>query len=280
MSKKIVVRHYSKYCSGGGAFIAAKRLHEAMNTSNSSPFISYFADSKLIQPLYSTRLSRWLSPKVSHTVSKLLSYNKNYFNSFPALGFLGKMNYELPSEGVSHLHWVADGFLHPEYITALPGKLVWTLHDSWPFLGAEHHPISLNDFSFHDYYISRRSNSVLSRYSVDNFVLRLKRKIASRSVCLLAPSTWMKSQVRLSPLFADSRCEVIPNIIPDAFCLTPKAFAREKLELPKDKPIVICSTYNSGDKAKGGDLLEPSIRRVVTTFSTEFLLIQLIIKNY
>src|SRR5699024_7725510 len=37
-----------------------------------------------------------------------------------------------------HLHWVGGDFLRIEDLPSLQVPIVWTLHDMWPFCGAEH----------------------------------------------------------------------------------------------------------------------------------------------
>ena len=39
---------------------------------------------------------------------------------------------------IFHFHWIADGFINPEFLTHFPGKVVWTLHDMWPLTGGCH----------------------------------------------------------------------------------------------------------------------------------------------
>jgi glycosyltransferase involved in cell wall biosynthesis len=199
--------------------------------------------------------SWWLSkPQKSpnsftHSVAALPSRFDRYLNTFDAQ--------------VLHLHWVQDEFISVEAIGRLRKPLVWTLHDSWPFCGSEHHPDGADDRRFRQGY--RADNRPIDHggCDLDRWTWCRKRRAWSRllpRLQLVAPSRWMAEQVASSALFSGVPCHVIPNAVPDAFRPLPRHLARELLGWPQHKPLLLFGAISgTSDFNKGFDLLQAAL---------------------
>ena len=83
--------------------------------------------------------------------------------AYPNTGLLKEINNNQSFEKITHLHWLGDNTISIEEVGKLKGPIFWTLHDQWPFCGAEHytHPpfnkegLQINDFRYRQNYSSK-----------------------------------------------------------------------------------------------------------------------------
>jgi glycosyltransferase involved in cell wall biosynthesis len=166
---------------------------------------------------------------------------------------------------IVHLHWVGAGMLRIEDMPALCSKypVVWTLHDMWPFCGAEH--CAYSEDRWRDGY-ERANRSPLARgIDLNRWVWR--RKLKSWTGCTIhtiSVSTWMNDCVGNSKLFEHIRGErtVIPNGIDTSVFANADATAAGKVKPTGAKrPYRILFGANSQtNRIKGGDLLMAALR--------------------
>jgi len=167
-----------------------------------------------------------------------------------------------------HLHWVGHDTLSIGDIGRIEKPLFWTMHDSWPACGTEHHPNPLyQDSRYRDGY--RRGSSIGSRrFDLDRLAYVLKNRLwVSQFFNFVAPSSWELGILKSSALFRDRekwRVTVIPNIVDNqVFVPKDKAAVREAIGLPS-RAIVIGfgSAYAVGADAnpKGGHLLLDALK--------------------
>ena len=166
-----------------------------------------------------------------------------------------------PSIDVVNLHWVGSDTLSLREIGAITRPVVWTMHDSWPFCGAEHHPEDADDRRFTVGYTREARRPGNSRFDLDAWVWRRKRRRFTRPFHLVGPSRWMVEQARASTLMGTWPMTVIPNPLdPVAFTRVDSALARSTLGLPIDRPVVLFGAMGGGQhRNKGWDLLQPAL---------------------
>jgi len=298
----VKILHISNYDTLGGAGIAAYRLHVALRKAgvdswmlvrrkgSNDPTVEEvgsfdpgegcllpMAGSKkkkpqqpIIQQLnncrirFMVRARGWLGAKMT----RLLSMEGCSLNIFPT-GLHKVLN--ASDVDVIHLHWINNEMISIKEIAKINKPLVWTLHDCWPFLGAEHH-------SFANYW--RRSENRDQKIEnseqpiatdnqqpatstalydmVNQWIFQKKRRLWNRlNVSFIAPSHWMAKQVRQSRLFRAAPVTVISNCLDlDVFKPMDRAECRQRSGLPKDKKLILFGAYNPRDSNKGSDLLE------------------------
>lgn len=103
------------------------------------------------------------------------------------------------------------------------------------------------------------------RMDTSAWLWRVKDWIYERArLTIVAPSTWMASLVRRSPLLSRFPVYVIPNgLDTETFRPVPKPLARERLGLGPQERVVLFSAASLLDHRKGGAVLQEAIRQAV-----------------
>ena len=152
--------HISYSDIDGGASRAAYRIHKAISKrgkyinllSEMRVLIKKSNDPSVFQNKYFT--SGKLKSKIISFLNKLhmISFRteNNVIHSPSAIKtkFLEKIYLDIKPEKdlIIHLHWIGN-LISIEEIGDIPFPIVWTIHDQWPFCGAEHYTNELNDES-------------------------------------------------------------------------------------------------------------------------------------
>lgn len=151
-----------------------------------------------------------------------------------------------------HLHWIAGGTANVRSLRAYGLPLVWTLHDMWAFTGGCHYDEDCGRFR------SRCGSCPVlgSAWSVDLARLgfdRRHRAYRGLPLSVVAPSRWLAEQARTSALLSQFSISVIPNAI-DTGIFRPisKDFARELLDLPRDRKLVLFGAAHGGAEPRKG----------------------------
>ncbi len=251
---------------GGGAAIASYRLHQGL--------VRLGVDSEMIVAQKLTDDPRVHGPQT--LVEKLMPRLAHHIDQMPRR-FLQTANQSLLSPAwigsnalkrahalkpdVINLHWVSNGFLRPEalseFTTAQQTPLVWTLHDMWAFCGAEHY--TEGDTRYVSGYTAQNRPSGETGFDLNRWAWKRKMRVFPRlqQFRVVSDSRWLGECAAESQLFRKHR--VIPinyGLDTDVFKPIPKDVARQILNLPRDKKIVLFGAINaSGDTRKGIDLL-------------------------
>jgi glycosyltransferase involved in cell wall biosynthesis len=162
---------------------------------------------------------------------------------------------------IINLHWVGNEMLRIEDFKKIQTPIVWTLHDMWPFSGAEHYITEGPKRYIGGYDIEERAPCD-SGPDIDRWVWKRKCKHWKYiNFTLVCPSQWIAEEAGKSFLFKNKRIEVIPNGI-DVSKIKPikKKIARELLSLPQDKKLILFGAMGStSDRRKGFRLLEKTM---------------------
>jgi glycosyltransferase involved in cell wall biosynthesis len=159
---------------------------------------------------------------------------------------------------IIHLHWINQGMLSVKEIgriLASGKKVVWTMHDMWPFTGICHH--AENCTNYHRECGRCPYLVAPSRNDLSNKIFKQKQTTYSLGkITFVACSNWLKDLAEKSPLTTAHRVISIPNPI-DTRHYRPidKIGTRKKLQLPLDKKIVLFAAVKTSDKRKGSDYL-------------------------
>ena len=169
-----------------------------------------------------------------------------------------------PSD-VAHLHWINGAFLSVEQIGKITKPLVWTMHDMWPFCGAEHLSPDAPDARWRTGYIP---SAAVAGFDVDRWTWKRKMRSWRQTIQVVTPSRWLADCVRTSMLMGQMPIHVIPNPL-DVTVYKPldKVQARLMLNLPLDRKLVLFGAIKGTQLTyKGWDLLMPALASVGNTF--------------
>lgn len=209
---------------------------------------------------------------------KILAKISPYLNSFPIRRYLNWKNIVfspafapdcLVSQiqklfpDIIHLHWVAGGFLRIETIKKINKiPVVWTLHDMWAFTGGCHYCGSCLRYQEN----CGRCPQLFSiqDHDISQSLWRKKKKFwANLNMTLVAPSAWMASCAKASSLFQDLRIEVIPyGLDTQIFKPIPKKTAREILNIPLDKKMILFGACEPSNPRKGFKHLQGALEKI------------------
>ena len=142
--KVLIVSTHEKL---GGAAIAASRLFEALNKNGVDTRMLVLnkqsSNPKVLQ------VGSKLMNKVRFTVERAVIFIKNGFSkknlfdiSIANTGVRITDHPEFKQADIIHLHWINQGMLSINEIGEIlvtGKKIVWTMHDMWPFTGICHH---------------------------------------------------------------------------------------------------------------------------------------------
>jgi glycosyltransferase involved in cell wall biosynthesis len=206
---------------------------------------------------------KWRHKKTFST-SNLIFHSENLLTHVD-IDYINNSDFDLV-----HLHWINDDFISIEDIARINKPLVWTMHDSWPVCGAEHHPNILEkDERFAVGYA--RANKPATTLGTD--ICRqawLRKMVAWKNLrCyFVAPSIYEQQILVKSALahYCGLPCKVIPNVIPtQAYRPLDKKYLRKLLQIPDGKKIIgFGADHYTGDKMsiKGGNFLIKSLEKI------------------
>ena len=267
------VLHVTHSITSGGAAIAARRIFEATRTqpgihahlittsplphSLTDPHITYF------QPK-----NQRVNAKVE-TLALRLQKSINPAHRTVGLFASGLADHILQGNwDLIHLHWVGLGTLSIKEIGQISSAVptVWTLHDSWPFCGADHPPHFENENRFISGYTPQSRLPQDSRYDLDAAVFRAKQRHWRSPITLIAPSTFMADNAKASALAKDWPITTLPHPI-DPKIFHPKGEDNRvrtlsSAGLDPSKPVVLFVSSPGSDFNKGLDLLEIAFNEI------------------
>ena len=164
---------------------------------------------------------------------------------------------------VINLHWICNGYLQIETLPKFNKPLVWTLHDMWPFTGGCNYIKDCQKFkeSCGDCpQLQSGKSSDLSRWVWERKV----KSWQNLNLTIVATSAWMADCARASSLFKHLRIETIAlGLDTEKYKPIDKRVARELLNLPQDKHLVLFGAVNAtSDPRKGFELLLSALQQI------------------
>ncbi len=255
----------------GGAAIAAVRLLRALNRNgveagllvrdrlSDNPRVSALPRSPLLR-------ARFLMERLDVVLANGLSRD-NLFAIDPATR--GTDITQLPEfrrADVVHLHWVNQGMLSlrgVRRILATGKRVVWTLHDMWPFTGICHHADACEGWLRGCGCCPLLRRPAAGDLSHRTFARKAGAYAAGR-MAFVACSDWLASLARRSPLLAGQQVESIPNPLDTAlFSPGSREEARRSLGLPQERRLILFVAYKVTDRFKGIDYLRQAVAMLV-----------------
>lgn len=164
---------------------------------------------------------------------------------------------------IVNLHWVGAETLSIREIARIEKPIIWTMHDMWPFMGAEHYDDLYHLGRWKAPYARANRPANASGPDIDALVwARKARAWANKTFHLVAPSHWLGDCAAASALMGHQPRTVIANPIDtDAFAPIDRTQARRMLGLPDDRKLVLFGALGAtSDRRKGYDLLVAALQ--------------------
>lgn len=270
------VFHFSSSSSEGGAARAATRIHSALLESglDSSLFVDrltvrgdrVFGSEQLTEKFVSK-----FRVRVAKFIMKGLSTRNTDAHSLAIfsskwLDFINKSEAD-----IIHLHWINREMMSISDIGKINKPVIWTLHDMWPFSGAEH---LCDDDRWKVGYTKNNRPKYEKGLDLNRWVFERKLKYWKSPISIVTPSDWLSKCAETSYIMKSWPVSTIPNCI-DISIWKPetKTAARKKFHLPIEKPLLLFGSYGSNSsKNKGSDLLQETLSEL-SNHSMDFELV-------
>jgi glycosyltransferase involved in cell wall biosynthesis len=273
--------------SGGGAAIAAFRLFRALREYGVDADLGVIEKKSTEASVFSLKKENAYKPyRIIRIFKTFFIKTKSYLRRRLGMEFktsnlilhsenrktLIDIDYINNSEyDLVHLHWINSNVISIEDIKTIKKPIIWTMHDSWVFCGAEHHPNILeNDNRYITGYT--RANKPKTTAGTDICRKTWQRKRKAWENCrfhFISPSNFEKDALGKSALFRHPECEVIPNIVPDAiFRPLDKKALREIYQIPAHKKVLgfgAVSMQGNEKSIKGECLLLKALQMINNT---------------
>lgn len=241
--------------TGGGA-IAARRLMEALNR-NGVDARMLVRDRQTDSPCVINRGN--IVPKILERLELMIKLrlpcSKTWQYDTADFGIDIMSTPEYKNADVIHLHWINQGMLSLKQLERMVRdrkRIVWTLHDEWPFSGIRHYNGDID---------SDKGIGETARFCrLDNKIRNLKAGIyASGNIHFVGCSQWITDLARQS--MPDVECTHINNCIPqDVFQPMDRQEVRRRLNLPPNRKIILFCSQKVTDKRKGMVYLDEALQ--------------------
>lgn len=156
---------------------------------------------------------------------------------------------------VIHLHWVNQGFLSMndiEKIVQSGKRVVWTLHDQWPYTGICHYTEDCDRYQTHCHHCPLLKHGGSKDLSYRLFARKQSIYQLINRITFVGCSEWITQLARKSALLQHNAVLHIPNTINQSvFRPSDKQAARTAHSLPLDKHLLLFSSLKVTDPRKG-----------------------------
>ena len=273
---KIIHLNYSD--ASGGAARATYRIHRSLikkgitsemwvNKKSSEDWTVKEPKSKFFKVLSE------LNPRLMRYVTKILLETKNKIvHSISIMPSTWVKLINNSDADIIHLHWIQNEMLSIKDLSKIKKPIVWTLHDMWPFCGAEHFT---TDKRWSEGYNANNRPDYESGFDLNRWTWQRKKKYWKTSLQIITPSEWLEQCVGKSILMKNWPVTVVPNPIDtDSWKPLDKKLSRDCLNLPqKTKLLLFGAAGGTSDYRKGFDLIQDSLKLTHNKVNNTMLLI-------
>lgn len=261
----------------GGAAVACHRLMHALQKNGVDATMlvqeGNFPDRGVteFQPDYAGRKKAFLRFAADRFYFLLYEKNKEVRFAFsPAnIGTDISRHPVIQEAAIIHLHWINFGFLSLgslKKLVQLNKPIVWTLHDMWAFTGGCHYSGTCTKYYTHCHTCPFLKNAHAKDLSYRVF----EQKIAlfhNANITFVTCSQWLGGLARQSTLLQNFPIQAIPNPI-DTTVYKPmlKQQARDALQLPMDKKLILFGAFKISDPRKGFQFLKEALQILKHTY--------------
>jgi glycosyltransferase involved in cell wall biosynthesis len=266
--KKIKVLHLGYSDNYGGASVAMNRINEAL-------FLSKQIDSKIA---IVTSPSKEASISLNDTfLDKIWAYARVRI-AYKLVNFVQKTNNESGRSinffsssvcrrlakiefDILHLHWIGNETIRLEDLLKIKKPIVWTFHDKWALLGAEHTELEVSKRFVEGYSNSNRPKSTKG-IDIDKWTWKRKEKVFRNiKIRPIVVSSWLFDEAKKSFLWKNSMPQIIHNpITVNSWELINQEDCKTIFDIPVNNKVIVFGAVDGfTDKLKGYANLEKAL---------------------
>ncbi len=240
---------------GGGA-IAAFRLMEALN--NNGVKAKMLVRDKLSSSVTVAQTGT-IIPKVLERL-QIMSYLKGklWQADTADFGINITRTEEYEEADIIHLHWINQGMVSLSCLKKMikdGKKIVWTLHDEWPYLGICHYRGECQETEC-------RQCPLLPGNIAHKHYLQKQNIYKKGNITFVGCSQWITDRAKQA--MPDAEVVHINNCVPhNIFRHIDQMEARKKLDLPLDNKIILFCSQNLNDERKGYTYLQQALEKFI-----------------
>jgi len=278
---KILLLNYTD--AGGGAANGALLLTEALNEYGIDAKLGvvekktasrYVIQCELLKKSKLKSFFTRISSLFLKIVKKLRLYKNNFSttnNILHSTNLKSKIDVNWINNSIFdivHLHWINSDMISIKDISKITKPIVWTMHDTWPYCGAEHYPNVLEkDTRYIEGYNKLNKPKSTKGKDICKKIWNQKHKyLYNKKIIFIAPSKYEQIGLNSSKIFSKHSCYHIHNIIKhNIFFQKDKTLLRELFNIPKNKIIIgFGAAYNIEDEkaVKGSYYLLEALRKL------------------
>lgn len=267
------ILHLNTFENTGGAAIAARRLHTALNQdgtvismlgvkfketdSPSAYAVNKNCKANKIMAFFNDKLVNIFSPQKTAIYSVCFAQR------------LDKRILSALQPDIIHLHWICGNFfpIHAlSFYIYNKTPIIWTFHDSWPLTGGCHLLNGCTKWMSHCGDCPQLKKHF--KYDISWLLWQTKFKFLSKAKpFVVALNSAYQRKIRQSPLFSQSTVTVLPNTLnTKIFKPIQKEIAKGILNIDKEFNYILFGACNAVyDKNKGYDLLVTALSALPKT---------------
>ena len=220
--------------------------------SKNMPNTEVFPDRGVLKNYKSTAIKNSAIRKLTRLKNTKLPWSYSYFSGS---NFENILHF---NPDVINIHWIPS-VLDLSKIHKIHKPIVITLHDVWPLTGGCH--CNLNCGNWKSGCLNCPQNSKLEIYKLSagyNWKVKYESFKKINNLSVVAPSNWIGTMARESPLFEDRIVSVIPNCADsNIFFPKEKLSCKRDLGIPDEKfSLLYVVSGNVNQYHKGIDLLK------------------------
>lgn len=272
------ILHVNRDDTEGGAARAALRLCRAQRKNGIDSNI--FVQNKNSQEKYVIKtkedglLPNYIKTFISRRIVSMQRscgnnglHSINIFNNARVIKYINESDAD-----IVNLHWLCWEMMSVEDIGKIKKKIIWTLHDMWPFSGGEHYDDDVYPGRYTGAYTSK--NKLANTRGIDLNKYVWERKIKNwigLDMCFVAPSRWMANCARNSAIGRGFPVRVVPNCIDtNLFRPIEKNTIRSDMNIPEDNIVILFGAMSStSDRRKGFHLMQGAFEFLLSRLSNK-----------
>lgn len=269
----------------GGAAVAAHRLHRSLGELGAKS--QMLVRKRTVQDDPTICRIGWAESKLLSRSRLGVVITQLCYESGPAYRSTGL----LPSSvskllnrsdfDVVNIHWTGGESYALRDLARITKPLIWTMHDMWPFVGAEHYA-SDNVQAYWRAGATSRPRDQQSGKWLDRRIMSAKSSLWQKVRFGVCPSNWLANCARASRAVNATPIRVIPNAVdPREFAPMPREIVRRSIGVrPQDRAILFGAVGGLADPRKGGDLLLEALERLQERRSIAANLVALVVGQH